>query len=796
MESIKIEVTGNIARVIEKPLRITAGTVGLPVEFTFDSQWDGLLKTAVFQAEQVSRDEGLLNDATVVPWEVLEQPNVRLCIGVYGVNEKGSVALPTVWVNVCTIRAGANPGAGPSANSEIAKQHYEAAVLAAKRAEAAADKAGLAADRAAADAGAVFFVVDENGILSLKPEYRGAYPENATAEGQSFGCSDQGIGVAGSRNAELPRNLVIPDTVNGQTVTGIGVGAFAGNLTVERIVLPSEVTEIPAYCFFYCGNLKEVQAIGDLTSIGDCALHSTGIETVDFPGVTFVGVSAFVKSHVRKVTLSALTEMGVQAFANCAYLQSVDAGQLEEVPHFAFCGCYELQEVKSAAGITSVGMLAFCTTPKLSTVDLSAKAKSIQAYAFLKSGFEYDWSVLVEAECDFGICATAEQLNPTDIWSGLTIKECENPIPTLLCQGYEGWADKSIGTTSKKYGANGCVLFSFIHAYCGLTGQQLNSVEEFENIAASFDTDILNSFVNNTSFVREIGAAFGLTVEVNAETNEAYRIETGEDLQRIYDALADGKYVVATMPDQNVFDLLDTDPGNDYNLLAGHAALIYGVRADGRLLIAESSWQDPENSANGIRFALRFEHILHTPIVTDGEEVKKGTPYYILSKEDVTMKEVNEKLDALMLSASFRRESGTLVVDANILGDDTVDDSGNITTDGLTTVTIPCTSGAKLLFFHADDDTYAVLKAIAADDENNRRQTKWVVGYLGQCIGNIGSRENRGYMAQMETFTAGSKTYWQAFDAAATGDNASGYTFGVYGLHAGKYNWTAYYWDE
>ena len=50
MDGIKIEVTGNIARVIERPSRITAGTIGLPVEFALDSRWDGFTKTAVFAA--------------------------------------------------------------------------------------------------------------------------------------------------------------------------------------------------------------------------------------------------------------------------------------------------------------------------------------------------------------------------------------------------------------------------------------------------------------------------------------------------------------------------------------------------------------------------------------------------------------------------------------------------------------------------------------------------------------------------------------------------------------------------
>ena len=50
MNGIHIAVTGNMAKVTEKPGKITSGTVGLPVEFSFDSQWDDLRKIAVFQA--------------------------------------------------------------------------------------------------------------------------------------------------------------------------------------------------------------------------------------------------------------------------------------------------------------------------------------------------------------------------------------------------------------------------------------------------------------------------------------------------------------------------------------------------------------------------------------------------------------------------------------------------------------------------------------------------------------------------------------------------------------------------
>ena len=109
MDGIKIEVTGNIARVTERPARITAGTVGLPVEFSFDSQWDGLSKTAVFHAGHECRIVERAENSVIVPWEVLAKPGHWLSIGVYGGNADGTVTIPTIWANVCVVCEGVNP---------------------------------------------------------------------------------------------------------------------------------------------------------------------------------------------------------------------------------------------------------------------------------------------------------------------------------------------------------------------------------------------------------------------------------------------------------------------------------------------------------------------------------------------------------------------------------------------------------------------------------------------------------------------------------------------------------------
>lgn len=113
MDGIKIDVTGNIAQVTEKPRRIVAGTVGLPVEFTFDSQWDGLIKTAVFSDGENEIMDEVVDSMATVPWELLKRHGRRLMVGVYGENADGTVAVPTIWAIVSVIHPGAYPGFAP-----------------------------------------------------------------------------------------------------------------------------------------------------------------------------------------------------------------------------------------------------------------------------------------------------------------------------------------------------------------------------------------------------------------------------------------------------------------------------------------------------------------------------------------------------------------------------------------------------------------------------------------------------------------------------------------------------------
>lgn len=108
MTQINIKVSGAAARAEKKGL-ITSGMVGLPVTFTFDDSWGGLVATAVFSGSGVTKSVPLLGATeTVVPWEVMAEPHTILRIGTEGRLTDGTLVIPTTWATVGTIIPGAN----------------------------------------------------------------------------------------------------------------------------------------------------------------------------------------------------------------------------------------------------------------------------------------------------------------------------------------------------------------------------------------------------------------------------------------------------------------------------------------------------------------------------------------------------------------------------------------------------------------------------------------------------------------------------------------------------------------
>lgn len=140
---IKLNVSAaNIA--VEEKETLTEGRVGLLCQFRFSPDWDGLVKTAVFDGAD-SRDVILKNDTVAVPAECLAAEGYSLSVGVYGKNSAGDIVIPTVYATVGKIQRSAYPSGKETAEPtpDVVAQIQQAAANAEKMARSVREDADL-----------------------------------------------------------------------------------------------------------------------------------------------------------------------------------------------------------------------------------------------------------------------------------------------------------------------------------------------------------------------------------------------------------------------------------------------------------------------------------------------------------------------------------------------------------------------------------------------------------------------------------------------------------------------------
>ena len=91
------------------PVRIPRGIIGAVVKLSFSAEWEGLTKTAVFRAGEVTKDVADIQDAVVIPAECTREEGELLQLGIYGVDAQGTVAIPTLWASIGRITEAADP---------------------------------------------------------------------------------------------------------------------------------------------------------------------------------------------------------------------------------------------------------------------------------------------------------------------------------------------------------------------------------------------------------------------------------------------------------------------------------------------------------------------------------------------------------------------------------------------------------------------------------------------------------------------------------------------------------------
>jgi hypothetical protein len=161
--------------------------------------------------------------------------------------------------------------------------------------------------------------------------------------------------------------VVIPDTIDGKSVTSIGAWVFSGFTSLTSITIPDSVTSIGEYAFGGCTSLTSITIPDSVTSIGDSAFGDcSSLTSITIPdSVTYIGDSTFYGcTSLTSITIpDSVTSIGDSAFWNCTSLKSIKIPDgVTSISYSAFNGCTSLTTIDVEIGnnnYTSVNGVLF-----------------------------------------------------------------------------------------------------------------------------------------------------------------------------------------------------------------------------------------------------------------------------------------------------------------------------------------------------------------------------------------------------------------------------------------------------
>jgi len=218
--------------------------------------------------------------------------------------------------------------------------------------------------------------------------------------------------------------VVIPDTIDGKSVTSIGRRAFEGCTNLKSITIPNSVTEMGRRAFSGCSSLTGIAIPDSVTEIGKYAFDGCkSLTSITIPdGVTSIGDGAFyncsslteikvasensnyvsvngVLYNKDKTTIicypagkkgnnykipDGVTKVGSSAFIGCSSLTSITIpNSVTEIGYSVFEGCTNLKSITIPDSVTSIGDDAFRECSSLTSITIPYSVTSIGDYAFL-----------------------------------------------------------------------------------------------------------------------------------------------------------------------------------------------------------------------------------------------------------------------------------------------------------------------------------------------------------------------------------------------------------------------------
>jgi len=214
-------------------------------------------------------------------------------------------------------------------------------------------------------------------------------------------------------------DVIIPDTINGLTVTRIGAGAFQHNHSLTSITIPAGITNFGSLAFSDCANLTEIYFLGnapaeDLTLFaGDnhaivyyppggtgwsspfdgllAGQQNPPAPAGDFYYTTVNGAVIITGYHgaggdlgiPSSINSLPVVSIGYAAFSSCGSLTSVTIpDSVTNLGNYAFGWCNNLTSVTIGNGVASIGYEAFFYCYNLTNVMIGKSVAQIGSWAF------------------------------------------------------------------------------------------------------------------------------------------------------------------------------------------------------------------------------------------------------------------------------------------------------------------------------------------------------------------------------------------------------------------------------
>ena len=205
-------------------------------------------------------------------------------------------------------------------------------------------------------------------------------------------CEIVSVGACGDRK------IIIPDVIDGYSVTGIGVEAFRGCTDLTAVSIPDSVTEIKDGAFRGCTGLLAVRIpsftriIGNLAFSGCVKLVWVGIPA----SVAFIGKAAFAGVGTVRVQEANRNYRAVDGHlysGDGKTLMHYAANKISSaftvpdcvtaIDDWAFFNCLNLTDITVGDSVTSIGDSAFRWCKRLKNAVIGNSVTSLGAEAFL-----------------------------------------------------------------------------------------------------------------------------------------------------------------------------------------------------------------------------------------------------------------------------------------------------------------------------------------------------------------------------------------------------------------------------